>query len=313
MGQTNTNEEYLNKADLVVADLVSNGGYLSTEQAKQFFEIVILESVLLPQVQTIPMNAPTYEIPKAAFLSRVLRPATENRALPVTDRSKPDFGKTILTSHELIADVSIPYGVVEDNIQNGTFMALVMKLLGGAVARDIEELAIQGDTASADTYLAVLDGILKQAVSYVYNAGGVRLSKSVLKTLLQTIPSQFRKNMAIFTSENAIVDYNDSLSNRQTPLGDEALTKGARGEYNGMPMFPIPLFPENIGTSSNKTNVIMTNPKNIAVGMQRDIRIESTRDIRSRQFIVVATLRVDVKYVHEPAVGKATEVLAIAG
>ena len=51
----------------------------------------------------------------------------------------------------------------------------------------------------------------------------------------------------------------------------------------------------------------------MTVGIQRDVRIETDRDISAREWIIVATVRFDAKFTHEPAVVKATEVLASAG
>jgi hypothetical protein len=67
----------------------------------------------------------------------------------------------------------------------------------------------------------------------------------------------------------------------------------------------VPLFPENLGTGSNCTNILLTDPKNINIGVWRNIRIETDKDISEGVLIIVATLRFDVKYAEETAVVKA--------
>lgn len=307
------NQTYIEKADMAIADLTS-GGLLAPEQVKTFYELVIDESVLLPMVTTVPMSAPTWELSKMGFTGRVLRRATENQGLPEGDRSKPELGKVTLTTEELIAECRIPYAVVEDNIANGSFPQVALGYLSKAVARDLEDLVINGDTLSVDPFFNILDGLLKQITSYTVNAGAVRLNKTPLKIMLQTMPQKYRRQggLAFLTSGNAAIDYADSLSNRQTPLGDEALVRKAVGEYMTYPVIPVPLMPENLG-SGNKTDAILMDPKNFHVGMHRDIRIETDRDISARQFVIVATLRVGCKLAHEPATVKATEILAAAG
>lgn len=309
-----TNQEYIEKADMVIADLTT-GGLLRPEQTKTFMSIAIEESVLLGLVTVKPMVSPTFEISKLGFTSRVLRKASADSALPVADRSKPEFGKSTLSSYELIGEVRIPYAVVEDNIQNGSFNDYIISELGKAVARDLEELIIEGDTASGDSYLSTFDGILKQATTRVYDATGSRLNKNVLKIAMQTMPSQFMKNtrgMAFITSKNAALDYEDSLASRATPLGDKALVDQAIASYAGVPVIPIPKFPEDLGIGT-MTNLLFLDPKNIYVGMHRDVKIETDKDIGARQYRVVVTLRVDTKYAHEPAVVKVTNILASAG
>lgn len=309
------NVTYLEKADLSITNLTNEGGLLVPEQAKQFMEIAIVESVLLSMVTVKPMSGPTFELSKMGFTGRVLRGATENSALPLADRSKPELGKVLLQTVEFIAEARIPYGVVEDNVAQGTFVSYATQLLSKAVSRDMEDVVINGDTASADLLYKKMNGILKQITTQVVSAGGVRLTKSVLDTTAKTMPSQYfrgAKNMALITSKNAAIDYASSIANRQTPLGDANLTKMAAGEYMGMPIVAIPLFPENLGGGLNMTDVIMVDPKNINVGIQREIRIETDKDISAREYIIVATVRFDVKLAHEPASVKVTNVLATA-
>lgn len=314
------NKDYLErdlieKADMSITDLTA-GGLLVPEQVKQFYEIAIDSSVFLSMAQSFTMNAPEWELSKIGFTDRVLRPAHESRALSEADRVKPTLDKVPLTTSEFIAEVRIPYGVVEDNIINGTFTTYVIGLLGEAVARDMEEAVIQGNLLSSDPFLARMDGALAGATTHVVNAGGARLDKSLFKQMLQTMPSRYlrdRKNMVLVTSKNAAIDYADSISNRQTPAGDDALRQWSIGEYSGLNVLPIPMFPENLGGGQNMTNVLLLDPKNFVVGMQRDVRIESKRDIQARDFIVVATVRFGCAYKHEPAVVKATNVLATAG
>jgi HK97 family phage major capsid protein len=303
------------KADLSTSDL-SSGGLLAPQQVKEFFELIIDESVLLPQVTTVTMSSPTYEISKMGFTSRMLRGASEGVPLPVGDRSKPELGKVQLTTQEFIGEARMSYGVVEDNIINGTFVDYAMRLIAKRIATDMEDIVINGDTASAIDPLNKLDGVLKQATSLVVNAGGVRLDKATLKKVLQTLPSRYlksQKNMAFFTSKNAVIDYADSLSNRQTALGDEKLLRVSQAEYAGYPVIPVAMFPEDLGNDDNMTSLLFCDPKNIHVGMMRDVRIETTRDISSRELIIVATVRFGVKFQHEPALVKATSILASAG
>lgn len=51
-------------------------------------------------------------------------------------------------------------------------------------------LLINGDTVSADPLLAVMDGILKQATSNVVDAAGTPISKTLLQSMLKTLPSE---------------------------------------------------------------------------------------------------------------------------
>ncbi|WP_426747419.1 hypothetical protein VZQ01_08090 [Myxococcus faecalis] len=73
-------------------------------------------------------------------------------------------------------------------------------------------------------------------------------------------------------------------------------------------MRPIPLWPENLGATNDRTAILLCNPKNIHVGIWRQIRIESARDISEGTLKVVATLRFDAKFAEEPGTAKAINV-----
>jgi HK97 family phage major capsid protein len=313
------NQTFIQKADMVVADLINEGGYLLPEQSKQFFEIAITESNLLPRLTVKPMSSPSMELSKVGFSGRVLRGAVESRALSEADRARPDFGKVTLNTQELVGEIHIPYAAVEDNILQNTFVNFITQLMAKAVARDIEELIITGDTSSADSYLRLLNGFLKQTTSHAIDAGGARLNKGILKQMIQAMPSLYwrgSRNFMFLTSKNAMIDYHDSLTSRQTLIGDKALTtdvRSASDEYAGIPVIDVPVYPENLGTTTDETNVVLVDPKNMAVGMQRDIKVETAKDISARVYITVVSVRLDAKYIHEPATVKATHVLASAG
>lgn len=312
------NKTWIEKADLVVQDFITEGGYLNDEQTADLFEIQIKESVLMALATVMPMKASRREISKLGFTGRVLRGATENQALTQADRSRPLAGKTILDVEEFIAEVRVPYGALEDHVTQGTLMSHIRTLLGKAIARDIEFVMINGDTANTgvtqeDLLLQKLDGLIKQATSNTVAAGGVRLNKSPLKQMRQTMPGEFKRSagqMAFITSDNAAIDYGDSLASRATPLGDANVTRTTNLEYGGSPVIPIPEFPEDLGGGTDETVVLLADPKNMHVGIQRDILVETDKDISSRQWIVVTTVKWDTKWAHEPAVVKATGVLA---
>lgn len=316
-----SNKYWVEKADLKVQDIITEGGYLNAEQTQELFELEIKESVLLQLGTFKPMSSSEFEIPKMGFTGRVLRAAQEGVGLSESERVRPALGQTKLSVKEFIAEARIPYSALEDHVIDGTLLDEVRRLLSKAIARDIEWIGINGDTAGPQTTpdeiaLAQIDGFIKQAVTNVVNAGGVRLAKSVLKQMAQTMPSEYfrqRRDLMYASSKNAVIDYGDSLASRATALGDNTLMTRSDLEYSGMAVMDIPEFPENLGGGNDETVVLLTTPPNMWVGQQRQVLMETDKDISARDWIVVATIKFDVKYAHEPAVTKATGVLADAG
>jgi hypothetical protein len=305
------NRTLLQKADLALSDLLTNGGALQPAQAQKFMRLLIDESVILQQATVVPMRAPKQLIEKTRFGSRVLRAGNENTALGAADRTKPDLGKVELDAQLFKAEVRLDNEVLEDNIEGGNFKQTVMQMLSEAISRDMDEVIVKGDTTSADSFLAKFDGMLKAATSNIVDCGTTAISRTHLKNMLKTMPSPFirdKKALRFFTSIDAEIDYRDALGDRATIAGDKFTTEDAPVMYSGVPMVSVPLFPENLGGGTNETNIVLTDPKNLTVGIWRDIKIETAKDVSAGTFIVVATLRFDFKYAEETAAVKATKV-----
>lgn len=311
LAKVTDNRSLLAKADLTLADLTTDGGLLAPAQAKKFMRILINESVVMNQATVVPMKSHKQEINKIRFAGRVLRAGQEAKALTAAERAKPDLTQTELDAQLFKAEVRLDNEVLEDSIEGGSLRQTIMTLMGEAISRDMDEIIVQGDTASADTFLAKFDGILKQATSNVVNHGGARTNKTLWKNMLKAMPSEFLRNkraMRFLTSIDSELDYRDFIADRGTVLGDKFLEQEAPINYSGIPVIDVPLFPENLG-AGDKTNAVLTDPKNINVGIWRQIRIETDKLVSEGVLIIVATLRFDMKYAEETAVVKATEIL----
>jgi len=205
------------------------------------------------------------------------------------------------------AEVHLSDEVLEDNIERGELRQTILEMIAEAAGRDMEEVIINGDTASADPFLATLDGLLKQATSHIVDAGGVALSKNFLRDLLKSLPNEYlrdKKQMAFLTSVDAELDYRNSLADRATVGGDRFIEEDTPALYSGVPVKPVPLFPENLGQGANRTVALLCNPKNVHVGIWRQIRLESFRDVSAGVLRVVATMRFDAKFAEEAGVAK---------
>jgi HK97 family phage major capsid protein len=305
------NNSILEKADLALADLTAGGGILKPAQAKTFMRLLIKQSVLLQLATVVPMAAPKQQVSKIKFGSRILRPGQEGTALGPTERARPDLSDVELDAKLFKAEVRMSDEVLEDSIERGELRQTIMDMMADAIARDMEEVAINGDTTSTDPFLATMNGLLKQATSHVVDAGGAPLTKDLLRDILKTIPSEYlrdKKSMRFLTSVDADLGYRNTLAERATAAGDRLLEEDAPVLYSGVPVQPIPLFPENQGAGGDQTSVLFCHPKNIQVGIWRQIRLESERDISAGALKVVATLRFDVKFADEIGTTKAVNV-----
>jgi HK97 family phage major capsid protein len=281
----------IEKADLAVSQMVSDGGYLNPEQSDTFYRKLIDEPTLISRVRTVQMNSPKMNIDSIGFGSRILRAApASGTALDAADRVRPAFGQIQLDTEEVIAEVHIPYDALEDSIERGNLENTIMQMLTGRVSLDLEELLINGDTTSADAYLALFDGALALAGHTVDGSGLTAINKDVFKEALQEMPTQYLRNlnaMSFMMSWHNTFEYRDALAGRSTGAGDDFYLNRPTVYAFGVPIVPAALMPND--------EVLFTYPQNLIFGIQRDIMIETDKDIRARNLIVVLTMRIAIE------------------
>jgi len=292
------NQALLQKADIALSDITNNGGLLNPEMTDTFIRTLIDSPTILNAARVVTMNAPTRKINKIGFGSRIMNPATSATALASNLRVKPDLSQITLTTKEAIAEVWIPYDVMEDNIERGSInaamgesggglMETITQLIAERAALDLEELLLLGDTTSGDAYLAMLNGYLKLCTAHVVNAGGATISKDILKAGVKAMPDKYLRNRARlshFVSVDNDTEYRDTYANRQTALGDSML-QGTGPVYAwGSQLQSVPLMPAARG--------LFCDPLNLIFGIQRKVTMEFDKDIRARVYIIVLTCRV---------------------
>jgi len=315
-----SNSQIIQKADMTLSDLAS-GGALNAEQANSFIRKLRLQPTLLRQSRTVVMNAPQRNINKIGFGTRIMRKATSATALSESDRSKPSTEQVQLNTKEVIAEIRLPYDVIEDNIEQGNINAAgansspqpvsggikdtIIDLIAERAALDLEELALLGDTAvsGTDAYLGMLDGFLKQATSNVVDVANSPISRTMFKNGLKTMPKEYLRNLTAirnFVSHNNHIEYRDSLASRETAIGDANINGMPMTYAHGVPVEGAALMPEASG--------ILTPPQNMIFGIQRQLSLEVDKIITERVFVIVLTARVDFKYEEEEAVVKYTNI-----
>jgi HK97 family phage major capsid protein len=307
-----TNQEIINKAAMTLSDL-SAGGQMNTQQARKFIKMLIDTPTVLNECRTVQMESDSRKIEKIGFGTRILRPGIEGTPLEEEQKSKPTLGKIQLNAKEVIAEVNITYDTLENNIEGKNLKNTIMKLIADRAALDIEELIINGDTTSADPYLKLIDGIRKQSISHIVDWKSAAVGKDLFKNAIKRMPVKYRRdkrNMRFYVSDNTETEWIDIIGNRATTAGDSALTGGKVYPAYGVPVKGISmLLPYDNGTEKDVTDGIFTHPKNIATGISRNISVEVDKDIRARMFIIVLTMKLDVKFEEEDAVVKMTKIL----
>jgi hypothetical protein len=296
-----SNNQLLQRADIALSDLASNGGLLDAEQANQFIDMVMEQPTILRTVRSIRMGAPSRKINKIGFASRILRAARQtgsandggdnDRYVLKADRAAPTTSQIRLDTEEVIAEIRLPYELFEDNIEGQSLESHVMRLIAERAAIDLEEFALAADTASGDAFLALQDGYLKRMTANVTDNLSAGISPSMFEAGMLAMPQKYLRNlnqMRHYVSVANTIKYRSKVADRTTGYGDSMLTSQAPIYAYGVPVDAAPMLAA-VGSGNQG---FFTFPQNLIFGIQRDIRVETDRDIRSREFIVVLTARV---------------------
>ncbi len=315
MGDTNREavRSLIQKADLKVADMTTNGGVLLPAQARQFMDVAIQDQVVLKEAFVKPLTAPVQEVDRLGFLSRIARAGTEGQSLPAADRVAPITGKVQLTTVKIKAQCNLTDEDLQDNIEGDTFETHVTQLMSARFGLDLEDLVINGDVLSTDSLLRLLNGLVVQATSNVVDNGVKVLDKSDLFSLVRALPNQFQKNkrkMRIYLASDIELKWRDIMTARTGSLADSAIVSADPIPAYGVPVTAVPMINTVRGGGAGEFPGLFLDPKNICVGIWKDIRIRTQLDIDSGNLKIVADCRADVKYLYEPAVAKVVKLKA---
>jgi len=308
-----SNAELLRKATLTTSDFGGAGeAPLSVEQVKQFLVLMAANQTFLPDTRTVTANANKWVESIVDFGGRITRGGAEATRLGESERAKPTTGNVEISTVLLRAEVPVSDEAMEDNVAEEGFANDLERMIANQFGFDVEELLVNGDTASADTYLKLLDGWLKQAEGtggHVLDAETLGQDyQTIFKRLLMSIPNRFRGTLrqdGRFYVPQALEDlYRDQLSSRGTPLGDFTLEDGSKTlRYMGIEIKGSASMIVSAGTP-DKGHVLLTNRNNLYQGWRRQMTIETFRDPREGATSFIVTARVDA----EVAIAEATAI-----
>lgn len=293
---------FVQKANFSTTDLAS-GGLLAPQQSRNLITLLKFPPSLLQEVRLVAMKGPTQRIDRIAFTSRILHKATEATALAAGSYGVPTTSKLELSSKEFIAVVPLTYSAVEDviegsggDIYGSRFLDKILGLIVGQLAYDLEEIFLLSDTASATTDYTAFDGWLKLAQNTnSYDHSGAAVNKAFFKQTLLTMQKPYRRNISAlrwFVSPNMPIEWADEQADRATTTGD-SVPWGDR-EINrayAIPMRSVGSMPEASGASSNLGKVLISHPKNLIAGIQREMFFEIQRQPSTREVYIYITLR----------------------
>jgi hypothetical protein len=277
------------------------GGLLNAEQSNRFIDYMWDSTVLAKEGRVVRMKSDTVDIDKVNVGQRIARLATE--AVDDGVNAPATFSKVSLTTQKIRLDWELTSESIEDNIEGAGLEDHIARMMATALGNDLEDLAINGDTASSDPLLKSYDGFKKlvNASGVVVDAQGATLSgtnagegKAVFNRAIKNMPRKYlqrRNQLRFYSGSNLTQDYLFGLTNiSATPediaagiiQGNPAARDGSAGTVTpfafGIPVKEVPLFDETSnGTYSGATGqhgyVELTFPQNRIWGVKREVTV----------------------------------------
>jgi hypothetical protein len=273
------------------------GGLLNTDQTDRFIDYMFDATVLMQpgEARRFRMRSNTADIDKVGVGKRLVRGATE--AVDTGENAGATFTKISITTKKLRLDWELSSESLEDNIEGDDLEDHIARLMATQMGNDIEDLAINGDTASSDGTLKNFDGWYKLALAgaHIVDAGGDPLQLSTFNLALKAMPRNFmqkRTQLRFYTGSNSLQDYLYSFVQAggdpwAGPNADAALrgpirTEGSAGFIAGAPfgvtLKEVPLFAEDAdgtysGAAGDHGHLELTFPNNRIVGVKREITV----------------------------------------
>jgi len=282
--------------------MASSSGLLNAEQSAQFIDYMWDATTLAKDGRRITMRANEVDIDKVAVGERVIRSATE--ANGSFTNSPVTFSKVTVSTKKIRLDWEVSTESGEDSIEGEGTSTHIARLFATQAGNDIEDLAINGNTASGNAGLSIFDGFKKRALaatdSHIIDANEtVGISRAVFDAALKKLPRKYkanRRNLRFYAGSGLVQDYLTSLTATVSgeaqveSLANDVLRGAISGPQGagggsyplafGVPIVEVPLFDEGTAATVAPTtdylgHVELTFPQNRIWGVKRDIQFLS--------------------------------------
>lgn len=271
------------------------GGLLNAEQSNRFIDYMWDATVLGSQVRTVRMKSDTVDIDKVGVGQRLMRVATE--AVDDGVNAGATFTKISLTTKKLRLDWELSSESLEDNLEGDALEDHIARLMATQAGNDLEDLAINGDTAlTGDPLLKAFDGWNKRAkaTGHVVDHAGTGLNRAAFNKALKAMPRKYmqrRNGLKFLVGTNLIQDYLYTLSDaaqatydiatetiRNGPVRTEGSAGFTTGNAFGVTIQEVPLFNETqtgdySAATGNHGDLWLTFPQNLLWGVKREIAV----------------------------------------
>ena len=312
-------------ADVQAIDTISMpNSLLQPDQTDRLIDLLVDESRLLNNVRVIRVNNCKGNIHKVDLCETVTEGACTTSC---PTKTVPQEGMVSWATEKYRAVFDITSDFLECNIERGRARDTFLNQFTKAMRNDMETAAIQGDddvatgdnVAKINNLLGVNDGWAKMLYEQVptcqiIDAGCASPSKYLYYEMKRRIPTRYRSGISEYrwvVPPSAVDHQQLEWTNRETNRGDAALAGGSVPGPWGIPMFEVPLMPEDIpcGTASDEGFQVWLTPlQNLILVIGREFTTEVERVPRLDRWQVTVHYKADFVVENPDLVVMATNV-----
>ena len=276
-------------------DMETGKALLNPEQFGQFMRVASLDNTILAEADFQYMKTLQKDLNTTGINGRVLTNGykSDGSTDPNIAEADVEFGANELNARKLKAKCAIEDDDKEDNIEGQSFEQTLLSMMGERIGEDLEYWSLFADTdisRSTNALLNSADGWVKKCSNKLESEGldsstgafnTANGPEAMFDAMIYALPARFRKNRSQlrFFVPFAVEDaYRNILMARGTNLGDSAQTGFNQLQYKGIPLVHChTLDAEDAIDIDNSVTSFLTNPKNLAYGVYKDISVEPKR------------------------------------
>lgn len=280
-------------------DMNTGKALLNPEQLGQFLRYASINNTILSQADFKLMNSFKKQLTRVGINGRVLESGyrSTGETNPDITAADVDFGVNELDAKKLKALCQITDDEKEDNLEQSQFEQTLLSMMGERVGEDLEFWALFADStlnASTQKLLSTTDGWIKTCTNHIQSKGQKTATsgtadfdlttggvEAMFDAMIYKLPLRFRqqRNNLVFYVPYEVEDaYRNTLKGRGTALGDNSQTGFNNLAYKGIPITYCPTLDAEDGRNiDNTATCMLTNPKNLAWGVWKNLSVEPER------------------------------------
>lgn len=300
-------------------DMSTGKAILNPEQFGQFIQILLKTDPILTNSTYYTMRTPqkvlnriSVQNPEDIIQDGYIDDEEQHNVQDNIDAVTFDFGGNVLNPILNRTKIEIGDDEREDNIEGDNIENTMFNEVANAWGRGLTYLKLYSDkdNSTANIKLRRRDGLLKQAGQQLESKGinstdgNFDVADGILEvfdSMIFALPEEARdNNLTFYVPYEVYKAYANTRSKKDTAYADEVMTKRLPLFYDNIPIEISPAFNSTQGrTTYGGVPIMLTNPKNIALGVRRDLTIEPERIPSKNKDVFWYNMRSDVQYILE--------------